>query len=151
MLETEWIKSNVCGLAASTSAFSRCYKHLETGFPLLRGLTPAWLLNLLVAETFSLSAGSRSRFSGLPGVPAGQRGAQRSPHAAAGDQSPERPVPVLAGGRRQRHLQDEQLLHGDRQATGTETGGQRSLTLQVANASPCPTTGTERCLGGTLQ
>lgn len=73
----------------------------------------------------------RSQLAGLPGVPPGQRGAQLPPHAAAGDQSPDRPLPGFAGGLREGRLQDEQLVHRHRPAAGEETGGEHRRTLQV--------------------
>lgn len=73
----------------------------------------------------------RSQLTGLPGVPPGQRGAQLPPHAAAGDQSPDRPLPGFAGGLREGRLQDEQLVHRHRPAAGEEAGGEHRRTLQV--------------------
>lgn len=75
--------------------------------------------------------GSRSQLPGLPGVPAGQHGAQPAPHAAARGAIPDRQVPVCAGRLRQRHLPDEQLVHGYSQAAGEEAGGERCTPLQV--------------------
>lgn len=73
----------------------------------------------------------RSQLAGLPGVPPGQRGAQLPPHAAAGDQSLDRPLPGFAGGLREGRLQDEQLVHRHRPAAGEEAGGEHRRTLQV--------------------
>lgn len=73
----------------------------------------------------------RSQLAGLPGVPPGQRGAQLPPHAAAGDQSPDRPLPGFAGGLREGRLQDEQLVHRHRPAAGEEAGGEHRRMLQV--------------------
>lgn len=78
-----------------------------------------------------LSPDSCSQLVGLPGVPPGQHGPQLSPHTAAGDQSPDRPSPVFTGRLRERHLQDEQLVHCYRQIAGEETGGEHGHALQV--------------------
>lgn len=79
-----------------------------------------------------LSPDSCSQLVGLPGVPPGQHGPQLSPHTAAGDQSPDRPSPVFTGRLRERHLQDEQLVHCYRQTAGEETGGEHGHALQVS-------------------
>lgn len=73
----------------------------------------------------------RSQLTGLPGVPPGRRGAQLPPYAAAGDQSPDRPLPSFAGGLREGRLQDEQLVYRHCPAAGEEAGGEHGRTLQV--------------------
>lgn len=75
------------------------------------------------------------RLAGLPGVPAGQHGAQLPPHAAAGDPSTDRPLPGAAGRlRREGRLQDEQLLQRHGPAAGEAAGGERHRwTLQVGS------------------
>lgn len=74
---------------------------------------------------------SCSQRVGLPGVLPGQHGAQLPPHAAAGDQSSYRPLPVSAGRLRQRHLPDEQLVHRYRPTAGAAAGGEHGHAPQV--------------------
>lgn len=78
-----------------------------------------------------VSPGSRSQLIGLPGVPPGQHGPQLSPHSAAGDPSSDRPSPVFTGRLRERHLQDEQLVHCHSPTAAEETGGEHGHALQV--------------------
>lgn len=92
-----------------------------------------WLHNTTPLSYFHcvLSPGSCSQLFGLPGVSPGWHGAQLSPHIAAGDQSTHWPIPLFIGRRRERHLQDEQLLYCDCKTAGEETGGEHCLPLQV--------------------
>lgn len=92
-----------------------------------------WLHNTTPLSYFHcvLSPGSCSQLFGLPGVSPGWHGAQLSPHIAAGDQSTHWPIPVFTGRRRERHLQDEQLLYCDCKTAGEKTGGEHCLPLQV--------------------
>lgn len=97
------------------------------------GSTLRFYLNIL-SLCYLLCPDSCSQLVGLPGVPSGQHGAQLSSHTAAGDQRSDWSLSVFTGRLRERHLQNEQLVHCNSQTAWEKTGGEHGRALQVREA-----------------